>query len=71
MKNCGINRRQEKRIEADTRSVEDKLFGMILAASPASREAVQNRLDAFNKDMVNPIRFQAYPLSDEIEGMWP
>ena len=55
-----MNRRQEKMIEADTRSVADKLFAMIFAASPDSRKAVQVRLIKFNENMVRPVKFTAY-----------
>jgi len=63
------NYQNQKRIEADTRTVEDKLFGMVLAASPDSRKAVPKRLNEFNKDMKNPVQFTTYPLRDEIEGL--
>jgi len=57
-----MNRWNEKRREADLRSVEDKLFHLICAASDEVRKAVELRFAEFNRDAVNPILFSTFPV---------
>lgn len=57
-----MNRRNEKRIEADTREARQKLLHLLFACSKEHREWVESEVRSMNLNAANPLIFCTKPV---------